>query len=165
MFVAAVEVGLVPPALKEMLIVAQQVLNCEVPPLGPGGVQSDAVVADAGQFERSVVEVSAGNTRPRVSVIAPCEFVFMVTWFPFGSSIFVSAQVEKKYLLPCRSQRVALPSGELEAADNKYPVASTDRYCPAPTYPITCTALSESVILQYLTPCGQQPGSKTTFRP
>jgi hypothetical protein len=53
--------------VKEILIVAQQNLSWDVPPFGPGGLQSDAVVADDGQCERSEVDVAAlgaGTARP-----------------------------------------------------------------------------------------------------
>src|SRR5271169_4720044 len=95
-FEVVVEVGFVPPALKEMLIVAQQVLNGEVPTFGPGGLQRVAEVAELGQLVRFVVAVVVGIVRPKVSVQPdPCEFVYGVRRFPFGSSIFVTPQVEK----------------------------------------------------------------------
>ena len=74
-----------------MLIEAQQNLYGKVLPFGSGGLQTEAPVAVAGQSVRLVVDVpgkGAATTRPRVSVqpvTVPCEFVFVVTKFPFAS--------------------------------------------------------------------------------
>ena len=113
-----------------MLYVAQQYLNCDVPPFGPGGLQSVAEVALPGQCERSVVEVvvvGTGIDLPMVSVHDVGVDEFDVMRLPFGSSM-LGFPLVVPYITPLRSTKGPYVPGIVPDPNSRYPVASTERY-------------------------------------